>query len=80
MRYTVESLNVQHTAEQRPTVHDRRLRQTLSPRLIRHDQDMPSVIAPAQEDWQTWLRGATDAVHSLVRLTAVKEFTAGPES
>lgn len=49
------------------------------PKLAPHEQDKRSVISIPEADWDTWLRGGVDAAHSLVRLTPVEEFTAGPE-
>jgi putative SOS response-associated peptidase YedK len=49
------------------------------PKLAAHEQDKRSIIAIHHDDWDTWLQGPQDEAHSLVRLTAMEDFDAGPD-
>ena len=49
------------------------------PKLAPHKQDKRSIIAIDPSDWDTWLQGPLRGAQSLIRLTDLEDFDAGPD-
>lgn len=49
------------------------------PKLAPHEKDERSVIAIDAADRDAWLNGSHESAHSLIRLTALEDFDAGPD-
>ncbi len=49
------------------------------PKLGPDEQDRRAVVALEPADWYTWLRAPLEEAQSLMRLSPVETFDAGPE-